>query len=697
MSKRGLAVITAALMIWVAAIPAFGAIPYPDVPRDHWAYEAIESLHNAGLVEGYPDGTFGGERTFTRYEMAMVFSRILERLDKRIDLLAGTGVDVDELIAEFGSELGLINALTVAVNNAQRAAAEAKDAAETAGERAYRARLTAEQALSEARKASDEAARAAALAEVGGQGEAGALEAAQQAQLTAERAYQAAKDAEALARKASELAVEARSSGDAQRALEVAEQAVTQAERTKDFALQTARLANEAHQLALQANERLDVLEARIVPEISGNLKANYVHWDGDGKDIGRTDEDAEKGSTLKASMDVTAKVQASEDVTVTGTIGVGARDVLDELPGTFKVTKASVAATTEDKFVRNISYGVSDLEYDKDGKVAKGKQNLDLNFGLPLGFVDLGLDLGFERKQNDEKKDFVKAGFADADIFGFNADFHVYADERHDHNTDLAYRVAVGRTFDLGLPFTVGLTYAAIDETEIGEETYTSVSAGVKDYAVGDRLTVGAGVSYELNPLKDAAKWTNPAQWGLQLTDDAGRPYNVDSKIGVDVEAGVQVFDALKTTGKLAYAMHNTDDDNTVNRVDFGVDFEYGLNVLDSDVTVGLGLLQVDYSDSKNDFEYKGSLRTKLSVGIARALLGGEVDANLTYITGRGDDGKAKKEATDMLVQAAYKYPVASGMDLTVGAKWADSKGNADADDDYTVSGVHAGLNVEF
>src|SRR5690625_3707530 len=173
MMKRGSALLIAALMFLLTAIPALGAdVPYPDVSPDHWAYEAIERLHNAGLIEGYPDGTFGGERTFTRYEMAMVFDRILGRYDAHLEsVLADLGVDLDALTDEFGPELGLISALAAAISDAQRDALEAKaiaeaaaGTAETASDRAYHARLTAEQALADAKKANETASMALALA-----------------------------------------------------------------------------------------------------------------------------------------------------------------------------------------------------------------------------------------------------------------------------------------------------------------------------------------------------------------------------------------------------------------------------------------------------------------------------------------------------------------------------------------------------
>jgi len=61
-----------------------GPVP-ADVPWDHWAYDAIADLYDAGLLEGYPDGTFKGNRCLTRYEFAMALARLLWYVDSEID------------------------------------------------------------------------------------------------------------------------------------------------------------------------------------------------------------------------------------------------------------------------------------------------------------------------------------------------------------------------------------------------------------------------------------------------------------------------------------------------------------------------------------------------------------------------------------------------------------------------------------
>lgn len=78
MRKAALAI--AASLVLAVVAPAFSQ-PFADVPTDHWAFDAIAELAAKGIVEGYPDGTFKGDRAMTRYEMAMVVARILARVE----------------------------------------------------------------------------------------------------------------------------------------------------------------------------------------------------------------------------------------------------------------------------------------------------------------------------------------------------------------------------------------------------------------------------------------------------------------------------------------------------------------------------------------------------------------------------------------------------------------------------------------
>jgi len=77
---RQFAIAIATALVFAMISPAF-AQPFADTPTNHWAYDAIAELAAKGLIEGYPDGTFKGDRAMTRYEMAMVVARLLARIE----------------------------------------------------------------------------------------------------------------------------------------------------------------------------------------------------------------------------------------------------------------------------------------------------------------------------------------------------------------------------------------------------------------------------------------------------------------------------------------------------------------------------------------------------------------------------------------------------------------------------------------
>ena len=86
-------VLAMAMALGVTA-SAYAANPFSDVPAGHWAYDSINKLAAAGVVEGYGDATFGGDKLMTRYEMAQIVAKAMAK-----------GADVDKLAAEFADEL----------------------------------------------------------------------------------------------------------------------------------------------------------------------------------------------------------------------------------------------------------------------------------------------------------------------------------------------------------------------------------------------------------------------------------------------------------------------------------------------------------------------------------------------------------------------------------------------------------------
>lgn len=107
-----------ALALGVTA-SAYAANPFSDVPQGHWAYDSVAQLVAEGVIEGYPEGNFDGNKLMTRYEMAQIVAKAMAQ-----------GADVDKLAAEFADEL---DTLGVRVAKLEKAA----DAVKITGEVRY--------------------------------------------------------------------------------------------------------------------------------------------------------------------------------------------------------------------------------------------------------------------------------------------------------------------------------------------------------------------------------------------------------------------------------------------------------------------------------------------------------------------------------------------------------------------------------
>ena len=87
---------------------AYAANPFSDVPKDSWAYDAVNKLAAAGIINGFPNGTFGGEKLMTRYEMAQIVAKAMAK-----------GANVDRLAAEFAEELDALGVRVAALEKKQ--------------------------------------------------------------------------------------------------------------------------------------------------------------------------------------------------------------------------------------------------------------------------------------------------------------------------------------------------------------------------------------------------------------------------------------------------------------------------------------------------------------------------------------------------------------------------------------------------
>lgn len=104
-----------ALVITMMA-PAIAAPLFPDVPDQHWARDAVADLAAKGILEGYPDGTFKGDRAATRWEMAMALQRLLAKMEAA-DATFATKADLEALRALVNNLKDELDALGVRVKN----------------------------------------------------------------------------------------------------------------------------------------------------------------------------------------------------------------------------------------------------------------------------------------------------------------------------------------------------------------------------------------------------------------------------------------------------------------------------------------------------------------------------------------------------------------------------------------------------
>ena len=113
MKKTLVSALTTAIVVGAASTTFAAANPFSDVPADHWAYDAVAQLAQDGVIEGYGDTTFQGDKNITRYEMAQMVAKAMAKTD----VSAADKAMIDKLAAEFSDEL---NNLGVRVSNLER-------------------------------------------------------------------------------------------------------------------------------------------------------------------------------------------------------------------------------------------------------------------------------------------------------------------------------------------------------------------------------------------------------------------------------------------------------------------------------------------------------------------------------------------------------------------------------------------------
>ncbi|MFN8612304.1 MAG: S-layer homology domain-containing protein [Vulcanimicrobiota bacterium] len=114
MLRRNLAFALGGILL--ASTTAWGAPLFPDVKDEHWAKDAVAKLAAQGLLEGYPDGTFKGDRAATRWEVAMIVARLLAKMEQAHATFA-TKAELDEVRKLAAALKDELDALGVRVTN----------------------------------------------------------------------------------------------------------------------------------------------------------------------------------------------------------------------------------------------------------------------------------------------------------------------------------------------------------------------------------------------------------------------------------------------------------------------------------------------------------------------------------------------------------------------------------------------------
>lgn len=120
--------LTAAFLFSSAA--AFAA-PFSDVPASHWSYDAIEKLTASGILVGFPDGTYKGNKTLTRFDFGMVTAKMLAHIEQMMTSGLGTNLvtkkdleTLDRLTVEFSDELAIIGVKVTSLEEDMKVAKE---------------------------------------------------------------------------------------------------------------------------------------------------------------------------------------------------------------------------------------------------------------------------------------------------------------------------------------------------------------------------------------------------------------------------------------------------------------------------------------------------------------------------------------------------------------------------------------------
>ena len=90
-----------AAVLTMGVVGAYAMDQFPDVPDNHWAYEALENMRAEGILVGYPDGLFRGSRPLSRYELAVAINAAYMRLMGVTDGLKAQIDELEDMVADI--------------------------------------------------------------------------------------------------------------------------------------------------------------------------------------------------------------------------------------------------------------------------------------------------------------------------------------------------------------------------------------------------------------------------------------------------------------------------------------------------------------------------------------------------------------------------------------------------------------------
>jgi len=119
---KRISILLVAVMVLSTVVAS--ATPFKDVPFSHWAYDAVNKLAAKGILQGYPDGTFKGKQTVTRYALAMVTAKMLANVEQMLETGIGSNLvtkadlqTLEKLTVEFADELALLGVKVTALED----------------------------------------------------------------------------------------------------------------------------------------------------------------------------------------------------------------------------------------------------------------------------------------------------------------------------------------------------------------------------------------------------------------------------------------------------------------------------------------------------------------------------------------------------------------------------------------------------